>query len=177
MKHLALFLKRAHRFKTTTTMERFCLRAHTQGGKKYSRSSITPSHHLIICGLRERNSRLFQRWRNDETHFAPEWVGWHIQRGDLKRLSGWFNLPDCLIKPTKIYGLSDDTIVVKKYMKPMRHAVENLSYFIPKTCYVFTSKNHIKTILTKRTVEKSFNVLARLGQNKRICSNTLTPEP
>ena len=28
-------------------------------------------------------------------------------------------------------------------MKPMRHAVENLSYFIPKTCYVFTNKKHI----------------------------------
>ena len=160
MKHLALFLKRAHRFKVDDDLvERVLFESAHAGWEKIFtviNNAIPPFDNMWIEG--ERNSRLFQRWRNDETHFAPEWVGWHIQRGGAVRgYEVGSTYPDCLIKPTKVYGTSDDTIVVQKYMKPMRHAVENLSYFIPKTCYVFTSKNHIKTMPPhERTVEKSF---------------------
>ena len=145
MKHLALFLKRAHRFKVDDDLvERVLFDSATAQWEKIFdviNNAIPPFDNMWIEG--ERNSRLFQRWRNDETHFAPEWVGWHIQRGGTVRgYEVGATYPDCLVRPSSVYQVPDDAIVVQKYMKPTRHAVENLSYFIPKTCYVFTSKNH-----------------------------------
>lgn len=149
MKHLALFLKRAHRFKVDDDLvERVLFDSATAQWEKIFdviNNAIPPFDNMWIEG--ERNSRLFQRWRNDETHFAPEWVGWHIQRGGTVRgYEVGATYPDCLVRPSSVYQVPDDTIVVQKYMKPTRHAVENLSYFIPKTCYVFTSKKHMAKI-------------------------------
>lgn len=146
MKHLALFLKRAHRFRVDDDLvERVLFDSATAQWEKIFdviNNAIPPFDNMWIEG--ERNSRLFQRWRNDETHFAPEWVGWHIQRGGTVRgYEVGSTYPDCLVRPSTVYQVPDDTIVVQKYMKPAPHAIENLSYFIPKTCYVFTSKNHM----------------------------------
>ena len=146
MKHLALFLKRAHRFTADDDLiERVLFEsAGAEWEKIFSviNNSIPPFDNMWI--ETQRNSRLFERWRNDETHFSPEWVGWHIQRGGTVRgYEVGSTYPDCLIRPTTVYKTSDDTIVVQKYMKPKPHAVENLTYFIPKTCYIFTNKEHI----------------------------------
>ena len=162
MKQISISLQRAHRFRVDDDLVERVLSdsAGADWEKIFSviNNAIPPFDNMWIEG--ERNSRLFQRWRNDDTHFAPEWVGWHIQRaGVVRGFKEGDTWPNCLVKPTTLFLTSDDTIVVQKYIKPQSHAVEKLSYYIPKTCYIFTGKEHIRKIPYEQQQSKSFQCL------------------
>ena len=87
MKQMAVVLKRAHRFKVDDDLlERVLFESAPAKWEKIFdviNNAVPPFNNMWI--ETERNSRLFERWRNDATHFAPEWVGWHIQRAGAVR--------------------------------------------------------------------------------------------
>jgi hypothetical protein len=161
MKQISISLQRAHRFRVDDDLVERVL--FDSAGAEWEKifdvinNAVPPFDNMWIEG--ERNSRLFQRWRNDDTHFAPEWVGWHIQRaGAIRSFKEGDIWPLCLVGPTTLHSTSDDTIVVQKYLKPQSHATENLSYYIPKTCYLFTGKEHISKMPYEAN-SKSFQCL------------------
>ena len=156
MKQLSVFLKRAHRFTIDDDLlERVLFDSATAQWEKIFdviNGAIPPFDNMWI--ETQRNSRHFDRWKNDSENFAPEWMGWHIQRGGLIR--GYkpdATFPDCLVQPTYPTVTHEDTIVVQKYMlpkktdavrSPFRHGDLQTSYFIPSTCYIITNKEHLK---------------------------------
>ena len=83
MKQLAVFLKRAHRFTIDDDLlERVLFDSATAQWEKIFdviNGAIPPFDNMWI--ETQRNSRHFDRWKNDAENFAPEWMGWHIQRG------------------------------------------------------------------------------------------------
>ena len=155
MKQLAVFLKRAHRFTIDDDLlERVLFDSATAQWEKIFdviNGAIPPFDNMWI--ETQRNSRHFDRWKNDAESFAPEWMGWHIQRGGLVRgYKPGTAFPDCLVQPTYPSVTHEDTIVVQKYMLPKKtEAVRSpfasdpqTSYFIPSTCYIITNKEHMK---------------------------------
>ena len=159
MKYMAMLLQRAHRFTIDDDLiERVLFdSAGAEWEKIFSviNNAVPPFDNMWI--ETQRNSRHFDSMRNDLDKFAPEWEGWHIQRGGLiRQLKQGSVFPHSLIEPTRICQTEDDTIIVQKYMKPKE--LENvpefftntangrraLGYFIPKVCYMFTSKEHYK---------------------------------
>ena len=170
MKQMAVVLKRAHRFKVDDDLlERVLFESAPAKWEKIFdviNNAVPPFDNMWI--ETERNSRLFERWRNDETHFAPEWVGWHIQRAGAVRTypREGARFPDCLIKPTIHHLVSEDAIVVQKYLKPQKRtegkAIQQVSYYIPVTCFVITNKEHLEQLEGYDPKTKSFDCLGEI---------------
>ena len=177
MKQMAVVLKRAHRFKVDDDLlERILFEsAPAQWEKIFDviNNAVPPFDNMWI--ETERNSRLFERWKNDATHFAPEWVGWHIQRAGAVRTNPkeGAKFPDCLMKPTIHHLVSEDAIVVQKYLKPQNRtvgkavqtvgkAIQQVSYYIPVTCFVITNKEHLEQLEGYDPKTKSFDCLGEI---------------
>ena len=170
MKQMAVVLKRAHRFKVDDDLlERVLFESAPAKWEKIFdviNNAVPPFDNMWI--ETERNSRLFERWRNDETHFAPEWVGWHIQRAGAVRTypKKGAKFPDCLIKPTIHHLVSEDAIVVQKYLKPQKRtegkAIQQVSYYIPVTCFIITNKEHLEQLEGYDPKSKSFDCLGEI---------------
>ena len=168
MKQMAVFLKRAHRFTIDDDLlERVLFDSATAQWEKIFdviNGAIPPFDNMWI--ETQRNSRHFDRWRNDETHFAPEWVGWHIQRGGaIRAYKKGATFPEALFQPTIPTVTFDDTIVVQKYLKPRKRTEsvslvpeEQVSYYIPVTCFIITNKEHL-TMMEDNREDKSFDCL------------------